>query len=214
MPRHTVKQGECLSSIALRYGFNDWKIVYDDPNNEELRQKRPNPNVIFPGDKVFIPEKKVRYEALGTGQTHQFQVKLPRKELRIVLKDHKDEPIADEPFQLEIDGVLVEGSTDGSGLLKQRLRTPQGPATLTIRGRKLSLQLGALNPMRDTVDEGVSGVVGRLRNMGYAASAAGKGDLGPGGRVALAIFKADAGSPIDGKIDDATLQALEDEHGC
>ena len=57
MQQHMVKEGECLDSIALDHGFADWRTIYDHPKNTDLRSKRPDPNVIHPGDKLFIPDK-------------------------------------------------------------------------------------------------------------------------------------------------------------
>lgn len=55
MPEHTVKAGECLSSIAASYGFRDYRTICDHPSNAAFRAKRPNPNLIYPGDVVMIP---------------------------------------------------------------------------------------------------------------------------------------------------------------
>jgi hypothetical protein len=35
MPKHTVAEGECLSSIAHRYGFF-WKTLWDHPENARV----------------------------------------------------------------------------------------------------------------------------------------------------------------------------------
>src|SRR4249920_494288 len=53
---HTVLQGECLSSIAHDFGFGDWHVIYDHPQNASFKTKRPNPNLIYPGDELFIPD--------------------------------------------------------------------------------------------------------------------------------------------------------------
>ena len=39
---HVVAQGDCFSKIARRYGFADYKVIYNDPANAELKKKRPN----------------------------------------------------------------------------------------------------------------------------------------------------------------------------
>jgi len=54
---HTVVQGEHLSSIAKKYGFSSYKTIWDHGQNADLKKKRQNPNVIFPGDRLFIPDK-------------------------------------------------------------------------------------------------------------------------------------------------------------
>jgi Ca-activated chloride channel family protein len=53
--KYTVKPGDWLASIARQYGIGDWKKIYDYPKNKEFRDKRPNPNRIYPGDVVWIP---------------------------------------------------------------------------------------------------------------------------------------------------------------
>jgi hypothetical protein len=52
---HTVKPGENLSLIARKYGLKSWKDIYRYEANEKFRDKRPNENLIFPGDVVVIP---------------------------------------------------------------------------------------------------------------------------------------------------------------
>lgn len=54
---HTVAQGDTLISIAHQYGFCDWKTIYFDGSNSELREQRPDPMVLAPGDEVHIPDK-------------------------------------------------------------------------------------------------------------------------------------------------------------
>jgi len=54
---YTVRPGDTLSSIARKHGFSTWKDVYYHPENAAFRAKRPNPNLIYPGDVVVIPKK-------------------------------------------------------------------------------------------------------------------------------------------------------------
>ena len=51
----TVKSGDNLSAIAKRFGLRSFRDIYDHPDNAAFRIKRPNPNLIFPGDVVMIP---------------------------------------------------------------------------------------------------------------------------------------------------------------
>ena len=60
---HTVVQGEHLSGIANKYGFTSYKTIWDHAQNAELKKKRQNPNVIFPGDELFIPDKGQKEES-------------------------------------------------------------------------------------------------------------------------------------------------------
>lgn len=57
MATHTVRAGENLTVIAKKYGYPDWRTIYNDPKNADFRRKRPNPNLILPGDLLFIPDK-------------------------------------------------------------------------------------------------------------------------------------------------------------
>jgi hypothetical protein len=54
---HVVKLGENLSRIAQHYGVRYWANIYLAGENDDLRSKRSNPNLICPGDKVVIPSK-------------------------------------------------------------------------------------------------------------------------------------------------------------
>ncbi len=51
---YTVKKGDTLSKIGRLHGV-DWKKIYMHDKNRAFRRKRPNPNLIYPGDVVFIP---------------------------------------------------------------------------------------------------------------------------------------------------------------
>lgn len=63
---HIVQRGENLTVIARRYGFSNWRLIYDHPDNAEYRKKRPNPNVIVTGDRIFIPSGPPGSAAVGT----------------------------------------------------------------------------------------------------------------------------------------------------
>jgi len=46
---YVVKEGDFLSSIAKDNGFTDYRQSGTIPNNASLKQKRQNPNILFPG---------------------------------------------------------------------------------------------------------------------------------------------------------------------
>lgn len=58
MATHIVQRGENLTLIARKYGIPHWQTIYHHPNNLEFRRKRPNPNIILPGDQLFIPDQR------------------------------------------------------------------------------------------------------------------------------------------------------------
>ncbi len=63
---HTALEGESLITIAKKYGFLNWKTIFDDAANAELRKKRLTANAILPGDKVIVPDKKPKTVSIPT----------------------------------------------------------------------------------------------------------------------------------------------------
>jgi N-acetylmuramoyl-L-alanine amidase len=216
MAVHTVAQGECLSSIAHRYGYA-WQTLYNAPENAELRRQRPNPNVLLPGDRVVIPERVPVGGRVPTGAVHDFRVHRPRERLRIVLYDDGGEVLANCPYLLTVEGVEVRGRTDAHGLLDARIpaRAHHGALRIwardadegdTERGLVIDLALGALDPL-----DHVTGLQARLNNLGYRAGAE-DGIAGPRTRRALARFQAEHRLPATGELDAATRAALGRVH--
>lgn len=119
MPYHTVEQGECLASIAKQHGCADYHAIWDDPENEALRQQRGNPNILYPGDRVFIPDKGGKEESGSTEQRHRFKRKSSSTKLRVVVKDDQGRAQAGKRYRLTIDGEERRARTDGQGLVEQ-----------------------------------------------------------------------------------------------
>ena len=87
MKRHQVKQGDCISSIAEENGFF-WETVWNHPENKELKELREDPNILFPGDIVFVPDIRPKEVSEPTNQVHKYQVKnAPAKLTLRILKD-------------------------------------------------------------------------------------------------------------------------------
>jgi len=57
---YTVKVGDNLSAIAKRFGIPNWQSIYNSPENKAFRAKRPNPNLIYAGDVLMVPDLNVR----------------------------------------------------------------------------------------------------------------------------------------------------------
>lgn len=211
---YVVRQGDCWARIAKQFGFSDYKLLYDDPANAELKAKRPNPNVLRPGDRIAIPDRTAKTIDIASGKKHKLQVASARKALRLKLVAHDGEPLAGEDYELDIgDGEPRTGTTDGDGKLEELVPSHLGSATLTVTDRVLVLRLGHLNPVAEAKEGDLSGVQGRLKNLGYDPGPA-DGKYGPRTRTALAIFQSDEDLDVTGEIDDATLDKLEEAHGC
>ncbi len=213
MTLYVVRQGECLSSIAERHGFRDYKTIYDHPDNAGLKKKRPDPNLLYPGDEIRIPELSIKEVAIATEKEHRFQIHAPEKVLRLRLVRHGDEPLADEAYRLVIDRTVHEGTTNGAGEIEVPVELASRRGELEIAGRKLSLQLSALNPVDETADEGVTGIQSRLANLGFDVGPI-DGHLGPRTQMAIALFQAEEKLAIDGEPTEATRKKLAERHGC
>jgi hypothetical protein len=212
--KHIVRQGECLSKIALRFGFKDYRIIYNHPENAAFRAKRPNPNIIFPGDTLSIPDKVARLESAQTGRRHTYITSRPKRILRVRILDSEREPVANEPVQVDIDGMRpANTSTDGKGIFEVPVENACVGAKVTIKGRELRLEFSHLNPVKDTPDDGVSGIQARLRNLGYYSGPISDEFNNPT-RLALAIFQHDAGLDMDGEPNPTTIQKLIEVFGC
>jgi putative peptidoglycan binding protein len=208
---HVVQQGECLSRIACRYGLKDAKSLHDHPDNAELKKKRPNPNVLRPGDVVRVPQARVKRVDAATEQTHRFRLTAPQKELRVKLLDASGAPLKGEPYEFEIGDRSVEGRTDGEGTVTTRVADHEHEGRLKVADRLLVLRFGHLNPVQPD-DGDWSGVRARLENLGY--------DVGEDDaswrrrrRSALALFQHDHDLEIDGEPSQETLAKLEEAHG-
>jgi hypothetical protein len=56
MPQQIIiKQGECLTTIALARGFVP-QTIWDHPDNAELKELRHTHQALLPGDRVVIPD--------------------------------------------------------------------------------------------------------------------------------------------------------------
>ncbi len=159
---HKVRQGECISSIAFVYGFFP-DTIWNDPANAELKQKRKDPNVLFPGDTVYIPTRRLKEEPGGTGQKHRFRRKgVPAKfRLRLLLND---EPRMSEPYILDIDGILFSGTTDVNGWIESPIlpNAKKGKLLLDNGREEYPLELGNLDPVGE-----ITGVQVRLYHLGF-----------------------------------------------
>ena len=213
---YTVQQGDYLSKIAKDFGFTDYRVIWNDPDNAELKAKRKNPNVLYPGDKLTIPDRKLREESRPTDQKHRFVVQRPGLRLRLVLEDVYERPIANASCVLTIEGEFRKVTTDANGKIDEPLPPGVTSARLVIQDSDqthlnfvdIPLKIGHLDP-----PEEFSGQRGRLKNLGYfPGSATSKDD--PIFRSAVEQFQADHGLAVDGICGPITQGKLKDVHGC
>jgi hypothetical protein len=214
MTIHTVVKGECLSKIAAASGLT-WQQLWNDDRNKELRKKRKNPNILCPGDKVFVPDKSrpsVPVQLGGTTTVVRRRKGYRTLELRVL--DDQGAPVANADYTLTPDGAdALTGRTDGDGVLRQDLPVAVESASLEVGDLHFGLEIGHLSPLDGTDDGGVAGAQARLSNLGYRPGPI-DGILGPLTAAALRVFQSDEGLAVTGKLDDPTRTRLQARYGC
>lgn len=211
MPHHLVRQGECLSRIARDFGFSDYRIIYDHSENAEFKRRRPNPNLIFPGDRIYIPEREAKEVELSTDAVHHLEIEIPKRRLQVRVLDMLGEPLRDTPYTLDLGADRLEDRTDADGVLEAMIPLSTEDAMLSIDGMSWALRVGHLNPV-DDVDDDVSGLQARLRNLGYDPGPL-DGRLGKRTRAAIRAFQAARGLEVDGACSTALIKAVKQAHG-
>jgi hypothetical protein len=211
---YVVKQGDYVQKLAFVQGFDAFK-VWNDPKNADLKQSRPDPNVLAPGDVIQIPTAKKEGQPISKGTTNLYSVNIPKAKVGLVFRDG-DQPLANEPAEVsglgDPDPSVPPLTTDGGGKLS--LDVP-----VTVReffvsfpkkeGLSMHFYLGDVDP----VSQG-TGVTQRLVNLGYLPAYF---DDDPDRaadlvKKAVAAFQAENGMDPTGEVDDATQKALQGAH--
>jgi uncharacterized protein (TIGR02594 family) len=212
---YTVKQGDCLSSIAYEYGLT-WEKIWNDPNNAELKEKCKNQNTVYPGQVLYIPEIQEKQISSPTSQEHFFQTKNARVTLRLqIWKDY--EALAREKYVLKVDNeeVGIEGHTNDRGILEHQIKADAKEATLTIIGEKnerdeYHLDLGYLDPINTS-----TGIQARLQNLCLYLGEISENLTSDDEKAlekALRTFQKNFKLEITGRINKETERKLEEVH--
>jgi len=182
---HIIAPGEYLALLALRLGFRDYRSIWNDPANAELKKKRTNPQSLAPGDIVRIPILEAPAFARATDQTHRITVGGGPILLRFRLDDQSHKALANRSGKLTIGGRSAKGTTvvqtfpnrttGGEGELNLSVTgepvdgefaiPPLDPKDLST-GATFRFLVGQLEPV-DTP----RGMRARLTNLGYFAGA-------------------------------------------
>jgi hypothetical protein len=207
----TVQQGDTLLGIARANGYLNCEHIWNDPANEALRAQRPNPQVLYPGDRVFLPDPQPRPVSVESGMQHRFRIKTASCFFSVYLRDEGGLPYAGNKYRLKIGATAHEGTTGSDGLVCHQVEPTDRSAELTLWRNpndpedtcSWQVAIGHLNPVST-----VSGVKARLQNLGY--------EVGPMDEVlddltktALRNFQRHTGNDQpSGEIDEATRNAL------
>jgi N-acetylmuramoyl-L-alanine amidase len=151
----------------LPYGFTDYRAIWDHPNNADLKSKRENPNVLFPGDLLYIPDRKVGQYSRSTDRKHKFVLKRKPLKLRLTLTDQYEKPISNTAFVLSVDSNSYNLTSDGQDKIEQEIPCAAQRAMLPIpnteetphKGLSIPIKIGHLEPRREYL--GTAGAIGK-----------------------------------------------------
>ena len=219
MTSYVVRRGDHLVKIATSRNL-DPDAVWNHPKNDDLRKRRTSMHVLCAGDVVFLPDPPpVKWRSLNVGSSNSF-VATPKTVKISVVFSHTGKPLAGEACTVDELPALGSLTTDGSGALTFQAPVKLEHLTVTFPGigAKYGLRVGHLDPIEEP-----SGVLQRLRNMGYTRRVPAGGAwraLGPESPEdaellqALLEFQSEQGLPQTGILDQATRDKLADVHGC
>jgi hypothetical protein len=202
---YVVRQGDYLTRIAARRGF-DAQEVWQHPRNEELRRRRPNPEVLAAGDVLYVPDAEAPRNALTIGGTNSFTTRLPTVKLELSLTGSDGQPLANKRYW--VDGEEA-GTTGGDGKVEIEVRPTQPSVALRVEGCEdiYRLRVAHLDPV-DTP----AGVRQRLVNLRYLPENALQ-ITDEQQADALRRFQERMNLAVTGEPDDATRERLVSENG-
>lgn len=164
MQPYVVRQGDYLARLAYRLAF-DANTVWADGKNASLRGYRDDPNILAPGDVLYVPDDglagKPAATPVTTGTTNDFVASPPSITVKVRFLD---EELRSQPCTVaELPG-RVDLQTDGDGILSLALPVDLDAATITFPGPGIDcvLLVGYLDPIAT-----ITGVQHRLQNLGY-----------------------------------------------
>src|SRR5687767_12123237 len=149
MRQHTVKSGECLTSICEMYGFSV-DTVWNHADNAALKEKRKDPNTLVPGDVVAVPDRREKLASCETAKTHRFKLSATPAIFRLQLFED-EKPLANLDFQLSIRGIVYSGTTDDQGVMEVTIphNASEGMLTIGPDQKMFELKFGELQPISE-----------------------------------------------------------------
>lgn len=203
---YVVRQGDTMTKLAYVRGF-DAGEVWKDERNDALRERRPDMDVLAPGDIVYLPEPKRDGLPITKGTTNRYVAKVPKITVHLALQGEDGAPLAGEPYEIRGLGEPVPGAVGDGGAVsfEAPITVREVTLVLTERGLVFPVRVGDLDPLDEA-----SGVRMRLAHLGYLRA---PHEDDAAFDAAVAAFQAAQGLDVTGTVDDATRSALKQAHG-
>lgn len=210
MRTHVVRQGDHLERIAWEGGVSA-RSVQELEENAHLRERR-DPNVLEPGDVVYLPDRRPPELTVTKSTTNKFVARLPRSRIEMTLRGPSG-ALSGAAFTVEgVPGPPIEGTTDGEGVARFDLPIHAEHAEVVVAEHclRFRVRVGHLDP-----PETESGVFARLHQMGYLAGGPPGEDIRSAAALERAVraFQTDRGIEATGELDQETRDALVERHG-
>lgn len=211
---HVVDEGEHLSAIAARYGYQSYAPIWDHESNAALRAIRSDPHQLLPGDKLVIPAAVPIKIKRSTAATHVLHVQRDKLVLRLRVLDFLGKPVVATEGTLTIVGdsgtTTTPVTTDGSGMFTAPIERTASSGCLEIAEYSFDLAIGALGPVTDA-----SGVTERLGNLGLGVPGPDSPDRDKNepGHLGIELFQARAGVATTGEWSPDLSDKLVEQQG-
>jgi hypothetical protein len=199
---YVVRQGDTLMKLAAERGLVA-SDVWADPKNEELRKRRPDMDVLAPGDVLYLPDPPKNWLPIAKGTTNRYKATVPKVTVHLVIQDEEGLPLADAPCVIRGLGDPVERRTEADGGLSIEVPVLLREVSVELpdHGLVYPVRVGDLDPIEER-----SGVAMRLAHLGYLS----REDVDS---HAISAFQAAQGLDPTGEMDETTRAALETAHG-
>jgi len=212
MPNHKKELVEWIGSIAAKNGHKSWRKVFNHGNNSSLKSKRKEPNLLVPGDIVYVPPVTPKDESGGTEKRHWFRLSRDKEDkfqIRLTDADMYFKAFGAINYRLEIGSQKKTGQlTKSDEVIEIPLGMEEETGEFELDGYVIQLQIGALEP-----HDRVSGLQTRIINLGF--------DPGPIDNIAgkktergIKDFQQHYSLPVNGKHDSATMNKVKSIYGC
>lgn len=214
--QHTVAQGETLLRIARQYGYKTSTALYNHPSNAEFKALRPDPNLIFPGDIIKIPQKTEKFMPLKTGSKNTFVVRDEKEYFRLKVAYDDGDDITGKRIVLNIGSQTIDTVLQSDGLIEVELNNNDaltGSVDLYLKAgdttptKSFAVQIGNLDPI-DTL----SGVQGRCNMLGFNCGKV-DGVMGEKTRIGVKEFQYQHELEVDGIPGPKTKAKLQQVFG-
>lgn len=169
MRPYVVKQGDYVTKLAYEMGF-DADTIWQDAKNDDLRKQRPDPNILCPGDVLYVPDTPDPPPPgtdLTVGATNDFTTPVaPQVTVTVKLLGSQGKPQAGKAYSVQELPDLSGLQTAGDGVATFPAPVTLDTATLVLAdtGETFMLRVGAMDPV-----DSLPGIAKRLVNLGLVS---------------------------------------------